>query len=200
EGDEGVGAQDERIVEAADDRGFGEGRQRVGHGADDAADRLGAGRRRRVVVAGERPDPRLRIQSGGGREPVGLQAGADDDEVEGAQDLLGRGLLAGRATSVRLAGVAVVVGRASFLRAGGAARVRTARPCARQLLRPFADRRLGLFEPVLLTEAIAQLIAEADDRVPGLVPPVGPRPFVSLMLTLTRAVGVGSSAGPGSLT
>src|SRR5699024_8990064 len=68
------------------------------------------------------------------------------------------------------------------------------------LLRPFADRRLGLFEPVLLTEAIAQLIAEADDRVPGLVPPVGPRPFVSLMLTLTRAVGVGSSAGPGSLT
>src|SRR5699024_6423742 len=57
-----------------------------------------------------------------------------------------------------------------------------------------------LFEPVLLAEAIAQLIAEADDRVPGLVPPVGPGPFISLMLTLTRAVGVGSSAGPGSRT
>src|SRR5699024_4948326 len=79
-----------------------------------------------------------------------------------------------------------------------AARVRTARPGARQLLRPFADRRLGLFEPVLLTEAIAQLIAEADDRVPCLVPSVGPTPFVSLIVTLARAVGVGSSAGPGS--
>src|SRR5699024_7475819 len=63
-----------------------------------------------------------------------------------------------------------------------------------------SDRRLGLFEPVLLTEAIAQLIAEADDRVPGLVPPVGPRPFVSLIITLTGSAGVSSSAGPGSLT
>src|SRR5699024_384306 len=139
----------------------------------------------RVVIAGERHDPRLGVQSGGSREPVGLQTGADDDDVVGAQDLLGRGLVAGRVTGVR---------------AGRAARVRTARPGARQLLRPFSDRRLGLFEPVLLTEAIAQLIAEADDRVPGLVPPVGPRPFVPLIITLTCFTGVGSSAGPGSLT
>src|SRR5699024_5060334 len=47
---------------------------------------------------------------------------------------------------------------------------------------------------------MAQLIAEADDRVPDRVPPVGPRPCGSLMLTLTRAVRVCSSAGPGVLT
>src|SRR5699024_11106235 len=136
---------------------------------------------------------------GGGREPVGLQTGADDDEVEGAHDLLGRGLVAGRATCVRAGGAAVGVRRASVLRAGRAVRVRAARPGARQLLGPFSDRRPGLFGPVLLTEAIAQRIAEADAWVPGLVPPVGPRPCVPLIITLTCFTGVGSSAGPGSL-
>src|SRR5699024_237362 len=120
--------------------------------------------------------------------------------AEGAQELRGGGLVEGRAARVRAGGAAVVGRRASFLRAGRAARVRAARPGARQLLRPFADRRLGLFEPVLLPEAIAQLITEADDGVPGLVPPVGPRPFVPLIITLTCFTSVGSAAGPGSLT